>query len=190
MIYGILVTDLVESPSKEMEMDRVALFVDGAAMFYAQRENGWHIDYRNVKNYFADNRELAGAYYFTATPPSTNVDAVDRYRKFKHALTMMGYNVKDKEVRLIRDDVSGQTRLKGNLDIELVFRLLSSQNSYDIAVLLGGDSDYIPIVEHLINNGKRVIVVGRRQSTAADIINAASQFLDLNEIRDRITKTK
>jgi uncharacterized LabA/DUF88 family protein len=172
------------------EMDRVAIFVDGGAMFYAQRDNGWHIDYRNVKNYFSDNRELAGAYYFTATPPVSNADALERYRKFKHALTMMGYNVKDKEVRIIHDESSGQTRLKGNLDIELVFRLLSSLNSYDIAVLLGGDSDYVPIIEHIINIGKRVFVVGRRQSTAADVINTASQFIDLNEIRERIAKAR
>jgi len=171
-------------------MEKVAIFVDGSAMFYAQRDNGWHLDYRNIKNYFSDNRELAGAYYFTASPPVTNADALDRYRKFKHALTMMGYNVKDKEVRVIRDENTGQLALKGNLDIELVFRLLSSQNSYDIAVLLGGDSDYIPIIEYLVNNGKRVIVVGRRQSTSVDVINIASEFKDLNEIKDRVAKTR
>jgi uncharacterized LabA/DUF88 family protein len=27
---------------------RVAIFVDGANMFYAQRDNGWHIDYKKV----------------------------------------------------------------------------------------------------------------------------------------------
>ena len=171
-------------------MERVALFVDGAAMFYAQRDNGWHMDYRNILHYFADNRDLAGAYYFTATPPVANTDALEKYRKFRHALTMMGYSVKDKEVKVLYDKNTGQARLKGNLDIELVFRLLSSLNTYDLAVLLGGDSDYVPIIEHLINNGRRVIVVGRRQSTAADVINAASQFIDLNEIRDRVSKTR
>jgi len=185
-----IITSKHQSFRGDIKMDRVAIFIDGGAMFYAQRDNGWHLDYRNVKNFFSDNRELAGAYYFTATPSVANADALDRYRKFKHAMTMMGYNVKDKEVRVIRDENSGQTRLKGNLDIELVFRLLSSQSSYDIAVLLGGDSDYVPIIEHLVNNGKRVIVVGRRQSTATDLINSASQFTDLNDIRDRIIKTK
>jgi uncharacterized LabA/DUF88 family protein len=169
-------------------MERVGLFVDGAAMFYAQRDNDWHIDYRNVYHYFTDNRDKAGAWYFTATPPATDEDASDRYRKFKHALTQIGYNVKDKEVRVLYDKNTGQARLKGNLDIELVFRMLSSVNSYDTAVLLGGDSDYVPLIEHLVNLGKRVIVVGRRQSTAIDLINSASQFIDLNDIRDRIAK--
>jgi uncharacterized LabA/DUF88 family protein len=169
-------------------MERVGLFVDGAAMFYAQRDNGWHIDYRNVFHYFTDNREKVGAWYFTATPSAANADALERYRKFKYALTQIGYNVKDKEVRVIYDKNTGQARLKGNLDIELVFRMLSSVNSFDTAVLLGGDSDYVPLIEHLVNLGKKVIVVGRRQSTAIDLINAASQFIDLNDIQDRITK--
>ena len=49
-------------------MQRVALFVDGANMFYAQRDNHWHIDWRLAYHYFTDNKEKAAAYYFTATP--------------------------------------------------------------------------------------------------------------------------
>jgi len=171
-------------------MERIALFVDGAAMFYAQRDNDWHLDYNNVFHYFADNRELAGAWYFTASPSPANTERLERYRKFKYALTQIGYSVKDKEVRVLYDKDTGQVKLKGNLDIELVFRMLTSAGSYDTAVLLGGDSDYIPVIEHLINNGKKVIVVGRKQSTATDLINVASQFIDLNKLRDRIVKRK
>lgn len=170
------------------EMEKVSLFVDGGSMFYAQRDNGWHIDYRSVYHYFFDNREKVGAWYFTAKPQPANTVAIERYLKFRHALTQIGFSVKDKDVRVQFDKETGQPRIKGNLDIELVFRMLSTINSYDTAVLMGGDSDYIPLVEHLINNGKRVIIVGRRQSTAIDLINAANQFLDLNDIRDRIVK--
>lgn len=171
-------------------MEKVAIFVDGSAMFYAQRDNGWHIDYRNVYHYFTDNREKVGVWYFTASPPPGNTDALERYRKFKYALTQIGYSVKDKEVKVLYDKNTGLARLKGNLDIELVFRMLTSVNTYDTAVLLGGDTDYVPVIEHLVNLGKRVIIVGRRQSTATDLINVASDFTDLNEIRDRISKTK
>ena len=98
-------------------MERVALFVDGSAMFYAQRDNGWHIDYRNVFHYFTDNREVAGAWYFTATPPAVDSDRLERYRKFKYAMTQIGYSVKDKEVKVLYDKNTGQVRLKGNLEV-------------------------------------------------------------------------
>ena len=186
--YDIMAATSIRPSGEDIKMERVALFVDGAAMFYAQRDNQWHLDYRNVFHYFTDNRELAGAWYFTATPPAANTDALERYRKFKYALTQIGYSVKDKETKILYDKNTGQVRLKGNLDIELVFRMLSSLTSFDTAVLLGGDSDYVPVIEHLINMGRKVIVVGRRQSTATDLINAASQFIDLNDIHDRISK--
>jgi len=169
-------------------MEKVAIFVDGSAMFYAQRDNGWHIDYRNVYHYFTDNRELSGAWYFTASPPPTDADRVKRYRSFKYVLQQIGYSVKDKDVRILYDKDTGQVKLKGNLDIELVFRMLATAATFETAILLGGDSDYIPVIDHLINNGKKVIIVGRKQSTANDLINVASQFVDLNDIRDRISK--
>jgi uncharacterized LabA/DUF88 family protein len=169
-------------------MDRVYLFVDGASMFYVQRDNGWHIDFRNVFQLFTDNREVAGAAYFTATPPVGEKDRYEKYRGFRSALIHMGYTVVDKEVKVITDPVTNQTKVKGNLDIELVFRMLTSIDSYDIAVLMGGDSDYVPIIEHLVNLGKRVIVAGRRQSTSTELVNVASQFIDLNDLRPRIEK--
>ena len=40
---------------------RVAIFVDGANMFYAQRDNGWRIEYKKIFQHFTTNRELAFA---------------------------------------------------------------------------------------------------------------------------------
>jgi len=169
-------------------MARVALFVDGANMFYAQKENGWHIDYRLVQQYFFQNREKAAAYYFTASPSAGDQARVDKYRRFKTALIYMGYSVVDKEVKVITDPTTDVVRIKGNLDIELVFKMIVESAAYDEVILMGGDSDYVPILTHLRNLGKIVVVVGRKQSTSMDLINAVTKFIDLNSIRDRIEK--
>ena len=169
-------------------MPRVALFVDGSNMFYAQRDNGWHIDFRLIHQYFMDNREKAGAYYFTASPPAGDRGKVDKYRRFRTALINLGFNVVDKEVKVMSDATTGQVKVKGNLDIELVFRMLTSINSYDEVVLMGGDADYVPIIDHLRASGKTVVVVGRRGSVSTDLINSANQFIDLNSIRGRVEK--
>jgi len=159
-------------------------------MFYAQRDNRWHIDYRLIHQYFMDNREKAGAYYFTASPSASDPQKIDRYRRFRTALISMGFNVVDKEVKVITDPVSGVVKVKGNLDIELVFRLLTSMSSYDEVVIMGGDSDYIPIINHLRNSGKSVVVVGRKNSVSMDLINSANKFIDLEAIRNRIEKRR
>ncbi len=161
------------------KMQRVALFVDGANMFYAQRDNGWHIDFRLVQQYFFHNRDKAAAYYFTASPSAGDQIRVDKYRRVKTALIHLGYSVVDKEVKVITDPTTEQVRIKGNLDIELVFKMIVESASYDEVVLMGGDADYVPIINHLRNIGKTVVVAARRQSTAMELINAATKFIDL-----------
>ena len=137
-----------------------------------------------------DNREKAAAYYFTASPPVADALKVDKYRRFRTALIHLGYTLVDKEVKVLTDPETGQTKLKGNLDIDLVFKMLTAMDSYDEAVLLGGDADYVPIINHLRNSGKIVKVVGRRKSTATEVVNAATRFIDLDEIRDRVEKKR
>jgi uncharacterized LabA/DUF88 family protein len=176
-------------PREEETMQRVGLFVDGSNMFYAQRDNRWHIDWRLVFHFFMDNKEKAAAYYFTATPSAGDAERVTKYRRFKTALQSMGYSVVDKEVRLIKSaDSDVPVRIKGNLDIELVFRLLTEASTYDEVVLMGCDSDYIPIITHLRAISKVVTVVGRRGSISNDLINVANKYVELETIRDRIEK--
>ncbi len=167
---------------------KVAIFIDGANMFYAQRDLGWRIEYKKVFQFFTDNKECVDAYYFTAAPPIRKMEQVEKYRRFKTALMHIGYKVIDKEVRVIEDKNTGLVKLKGNLDIDMAFRMLTGIDKYEEAVVLGGDSDFIPIINYLTARGKTVICVGRKESTALDLAAAASKFIDLKEIRDRIQK--
>jgi uncharacterized LabA/DUF88 family protein len=68
--------------------------------------------------------------------------------------------------------------------------MITSMDSYDEAVLLGGDSDFVPVIQYLRTNGKKVICVGRKESTALELLNATNLFIDLNQIRDKIEKIR
>jgi len=171
-------------------MSSIALFVDGANMFYAQKQQGWYIDWAAVLQHFMANKQKCRAFYFTATPADSNIEAVQKYRKFRAALIYMGYEVIDKEVHVIQDQTSGITKLKGNLDIEIVFRMLTSADGWDEGVLIGIDLDYIPIINHLRNLGKTVTCIGRRQMTSLELINSATQFIELESLRKLIERKK
>lgn len=171
-------------------MSSIALFVDGSNLFYAQKQQGWNIDWAAVLQHFMANKQKCGAFYFTATPAAANVEAVQKYRKFRTALIYMGYEVIDKEVHVIQDPTAGITKLKGNLDIELVFRMLTSADGWDEGVLMGMDLDYIPIINHLRNLGKTITCVGRRQMTSLELINSATQYIELESLRKLIERKK
>ena len=169
-------------------MDRVAIFVDGGNIFFAQKANNWWIDWKLAFQLYTDNRQLYGAYYFTASPPPDRTEKLKGYRNFKKFLISTGYKVVDKELRVIVDAETRERREKGNLDIELVFRMMCAPHLWDEAIVFGCDVDYEPVFQHLRGLGKRVKLLGRRQMTSLDLINACDEFTDLNEIRNRIEK--
>ncbi len=170
-------------------MKTIAVFIDGANMFFAQRAAGWHIDYSKVLGYFSRGLHLHGAYYYTATPPVGQTERVLKYRQFRKALINKGFTIKDKEVKVIQNR-DGSVKLKGNLDIELVMDMIANRENYDIALLMGGDTDFVPVVNFLRSEGKKVICVGRRKSTGLELINTASEFIDIDDIRDHIEKRR
>lgn len=166
-------------------MDRVALFVDGANMFYAQRNKGWFIDWQKVYLYFTVDKVVYGAFYFTGKPHDK--EQLKKYRKFRNALMGIGYQVIDKEVTILKDNKTGQIKIKGSLDVEIVWRMLAAEKGYDEVVFLGGDVDFAPILLHLNTIGKRVIVVGDQNTTALEMRNAGN-FIELDSIRRYIEK--
>lgn len=168
-------------------MPRVAVFVDGANMFYAQRAQRWHIDFRSVLQHFTAGKEVAGAFYFTASPPAGNRQEVEKYRRFRTALVYIGYSVIDKEIHVITDRLTGQAKMKGNLDVEMAFKMLTTAEQFDEAVLIGVDVDFLPIIRHLQNLGKMLTCVGRREMTSTEVINTA-RFIDLEALRGLIER--
>lgn len=162
----------------------MALFVDGANMFYAQRKLGWHIDYRRLYDLLAHDYKVYNAYYYTSVP--TPVDA--SLEGFLRALTAMGYTVRRKTLKEILDQETGQTFRKANLDIELVIDMFNTADLYDVAILATGDGDFERAVELLRSRGKRVYAVGSREMAAYDLINAVDRYIFLEDLREQVGK--
>lgn len=162
----------------------MALFVDGANMFYAQRKLGWHIDYRRLYDHLAQDYKVYNAYYYTSVP--TPVDP--SLEGFLRALTAMGYTVRRKPLKEIVDQETGQTFRKANLDIELVIDMFNTADLYEVAILATGDGDFERAVELLRSRGKRVYAVGSREMAAYDLINAVDRYIFLEDLREQIGK--
>lgn len=165
---------------------RVTAFIDASNLFHAQKQNGWRIDFAKLGNYIDSHGECRGKYYFTPTPASHNQPAMGGYQKFKKMLIINGFTVKDKEVKEIKArDAQGNiiTKLKGNLDLEMGHWMTRVYPHYDTAIIMAGDSDYAPIIEDMILNGKYVIIISNKNNTALEVQNLAQKFIDLNHIR-------
>lgn len=165
-------------------VERIAIFIDGANMFYAQRKMGWHIDYRKVYEFYASQAQVYNAFYYTSVtnPPDTGMEG------FLRALTGMGYTVRRKTVKEILDQETGQTIRKANLDIEIVIDMLTTADLYDRAVLISGDGDFERAVEFLRGRGKRIEGLGVHAMAAYDLVNAMDRYLYLEDLRELVEK--
>lgn len=166
-------------------MDKIAIFIDGANMFYAQRKLGWHIDYRKVYDYLAKAGDVYNAFYYTSvtTPPDTGVES------FLRALTAMGYSVRRKPIKEISDQETGNVIRKANLDIEIVIDMFNTVELYDVAILASGDGDFERAVELIRSKGKRIIGLGSASMAAYDLVNAMDRYIFLEDVRDQVEKT-
>ncbi len=170
---------------------RQSIFVDAGNMFYAQRRCGWHIDWGKAKRHLMSNCIDAGCYYFTAIPPAGNQQSRTKYFGFRAYLIGCGYTVIDKETRTIRSFQSESGAVtKGNLDVEMAFRIAITIENFDKCFIFSGDADFVSVVQHLRNIGKEVVCIAERATTGLDMINFSSSFVDLNELREFMEKSQ
>jgi uncharacterized LabA/DUF88 family protein len=165
-------------------VERVAVFVDGANMFYAQRKAGWHLDYRKVYEYLTRGYAVHNAFYYTSvtSPPDPGAEG------FLRALTAIGYTVRRKVIKEMMDPETGLVTRKANLDIEIVIDMLSTLERYEVAVLVSGDGDFERAVELLRSRGKRIVGVGLRSMAAYELVNATDAYLYVDDLRELIEK--
>lgn len=162
---------------------RIAVFVDGANMFYAQRQLGWFIDWRNMLALLTEGRTLYNAFYYTAVHPDRPAD-----EGFYRFLTNVGYTVRRKPIKRIFDAESGTYFEKANLDVEMVVDIFNTLPLYDEAVLCTGDSDFERAVELLRSKGKVVRVVSTHGAASIELRNAADHYTDIGDLRAKVAR--
>ena len=168
--------------------ERVAVYIDGANAYFAQKEAlNWWIDWPSFLRWAGEGREVVSARWYQSyrNPPEPEQE------RFLHHLTLVGFAVRKKILKSIYDRETGQTSLKGNLNVELVIDALTEAAHYDTVILVTGDSDFVPLVEALRVRGKRVIVAATQQNVAVELRQAVGvNYVDLRDLRDRIESDK
>ncbi|ADY25596.1 Domain of unknown function DUF88 [Deinococcus proteolyticus MRP] len=166
-----------------MNSQRIALFVDGASIYSAAKRLGWNFDHRKVLEYFRERGRLHNAFYYTALPAQFD----DKQKRFTDALTYMGYTVRTQPLRETVDE-SGVSYRQTSLDIELVTDLLTGLDHFDAAVLMSGGGGFERPLEVLRARGKRTVVVSIPEMTSYELRNAADEYLDLRDLRQRFER--
>ncbi|MFA5086784.1 MAG: NYN domain-containing protein [Candidatus Paceibacterota bacterium] len=105
---------------------------------------------------------------------SRHIKRINFYRK----LEKFGYELYLKPVKMYEQE-DGTTKRKANCDVDMAFYLMKEKENFDKAVILSGDGDFLPVLKHLKENNKEVVILARAPRTAKEIRQfAGSNFRD------------
>ncbi|TNE75308.1 MAG: NYN domain-containing protein [Gammaproteobacteria bacterium] len=152
-------------------MQKVLLLVDVQNVYYTARQTyGRNFDYNAFWARATADRQVVKAFAYAT-------DRGDqKQREFQNILRAIGFEVKLKNF-IQRADGSA----KGDWDVGITIDALEYADEADVVVLVSGDGDFDLLVNRLVEKGKVVEVYGVPKLTAAALVNAASEFIPIDD---------
>ena len=163
--------------------DRIALFIDGANLYSAARALNIDIDYKKLLDEFRRRGVLLRAYYYTAIVEDQEYSPI---RPLVDWLDYNGFTLVTKPARRYVEASTGQSRTKGNMDIEIAVDMLEMAAHLDHMILFSGDGDFRRLIEAVQRKGVRVTAVSTVKSqppmASDDLRRQADAFVDLADL--------
>ena len=150
---------------------RVEVLIDVQNLYYSAR-NLYHqkVNFAEVlKEGVAGRKFIRSFAYVVRTKTSEE-------KPFFDALTKLGIETR---VRDLQEFYGGAK--KADWDVGIVIDAIRTAQALDVIVLCSGDGDFIPLVEYLKNQGKRVEVLAFGKTTSLKLKEVADEFIDLDQ---------
>lgn len=171
-------------------IERTAVFIDGSNLYASTKALNLNIDYSKMLKWLAEDTRLVRAYYYTAI--GTDEDGFSPVRKLADWLDYNGFSLVTKDTKQFTDQVTGRTKIKGNMDIEIAVDAMEMSDHVDHVILFSGDGDFRKLVEAIQRKGVRVTVISTIKSdppmVADELRRQADEFIDLSNLAPSICK--
>ncbi len=171
--------------------EKVAIFIDAGNMFHASNYLKIKIDYRKLINFLKKDRWLLRAYFYTGIPSpeilQENEELRQQWKKqqgFLNELQRMGIKVKTMPLKKTPEGF-----IEKGVDVLLATDMVSLafRDGYDTAILVSGDSDYVPVVEEIQSLGKRVENASFKRTSSFELRKVCDDFILLDNHMQKFT---
>lgn len=154
---------------------RVAVLIDTQNLYHSARNlYNSRVSFGKVLEASVGGRNLVRAIAYLITTESQDE------AQFFDALLKMGIETKSKDLQIF----FGGNK-KADWDVGIAVDAIRLAKKVDSIVLVTGDGDFVPLVEHLKQDGVQVEVVSFGKSTSTKLKEAAEAFLDLDQEHDK-----
>lgn len=160
---------------------RVGVFVDAANVEKGREERRISIEWARVLRHLSEGRRLARAVAYA--PISDDPGVSIETQRFVEPFLDHGFRVVTKPLKRFQGGA-----IKANLDIEIALDVIQMLDRLDVVCLVSGDGDFEALVEAVQSHGVRVEVASFLHNTAANLRNAADEFIDLSRLREGVNR--
>ena len=150
---------------------RVGVFIDTQNLYHSAK-NIYHarVNFGNVLKDSVAGRRLIRARAYVVTTES------GEEKGFFEALEKIGIETRTKDLQIFFGGAK-----KADWDVGLAVDAITAAPNLDTVILFTGDGDFIPLVEYLKNQGRRVEVIAFGRSSSGKLKEAVDEFVDLGE---------
>jgi uncharacterized LabA/DUF88 family protein len=150
---------------------RVAVLIDVQNLYHSAKNlYQAKVNFKEILKVAVSGRKLIRTFAYVVRTKT------GEERPFFEALTKLGIETR---VRELQEFYGGLK--KADWDVGIVIDAIRTAPSVDVIVLASGDGDFIPLVEYLKNQGKRVEIIAFGRSTSSRLREIADEFLDIEE---------
>jgi uncharacterized LabA/DUF88 family protein len=151
---------------------RVGVFVDVQNLYYSARNiHKAKVNFKTLLKVAIKGRNLIRAIAYVI-----KADVKDE-ANFFDALKNFGYEVKAKDLQIFYGGAK-----KGDWDIGIAMDLIELASRLDAIVLVSGDGDFVPLVNHVKHAlGCYVEVMAFGKSSSQKLIEVADNFIDMDQ---------
>lgn len=151
---------------------RVGVFIDTQNLYHSAKNL-----YRANVNFGAVLTEVVGERALIRAIAYVIHTEGGEEKGFFEALEKVGIETKTKALQIF-----GSGAKKADWDVGLAIDAIKLAPKLDAVIICSGDGDFVPLVEYLkTNEGCQVEIAAFSKSTSSKLIEAADDFLDLDE---------
>jgi len=176
--------------------ERIMIFLDGSNFYHGMKElarrtpiSSAPLDFFKLSRTLAKNRKLIRTYYYMAL--HTERDNPERWRKQQNFLVHLQETayLALRTKPLIR---RGGTLMEKGIDVMLAVDLMrfGRLNSYDTAILVTGDADFVEAVRDVQDMGKQVELAHFPFGTASSLRTVCDKSVEMTATLLNICSTK
>ena len=151
---------------------RVSVFVDVQNMYYSAKNlYSAKVNFAQVLRNAVMGRKLVRAIAYVIKAD------IKEEKNFHDALEAIGFEIKSKDLQTFAGGAK-----KGDWDIGIAIDAIELANKLDTVVLVSGDGDFVPLVDHLKRAmGCRVEVLAFGPSSSGKLREVADEFIDMDK---------